>query len=116
MNTMELKGNFISLLAEVDDPDLLKLMLEKCLHALRKEERLDVISVETLAVLKAAVAVKINENELIPNDDANKEGRNNGKRSKEELFDSLRKSLHEVELHRQGKIKLPTIEEVLNEL
>jgi hypothetical protein len=41
---------------------------------------------------------------------------NGRKRSKEELFASLKKSLQEVELHRQGKIKLPTIEEVLNEI
>ena len=41
---------------------------------------------------------------------------NGEKRSKAELFASLRKSLNEVEMHRAGKIKLPTIEEVLNEL
>jgi len=41
---------------------------------------------------------------------------NGRKQSKEELFASLQKSLREVELHRQGKIKLPTIEEVLNEI
>lgn len=41
---------------------------------------------------------------------------NGQKRSKEELFASLRKSLREVELHRQGKLKLPTIEEVLHEI
>lgn len=41
---------------------------------------------------------------------------NGQKRSKEELLASLRQSLLEVEMHRQGKIKLPTIEEVLHEL
>lgn len=38
------------------------------------------------------------------------------KRSKAELLASLHQSLLEVEMHRQGKIKLPTIEEVLHEL
>lgn len=41
---------------------------------------------------------------------------NGQKRSKEELFASLRQSLLEIEMHRQGKIKLPTIEEVFHEL
>ncbi len=34
----------------------------------------------------------------------------------QEFVDGLKQSLREVELHQQGKIKLPTFEEMMNEL
>jgi hypothetical protein len=34
----------------------------------------------------------------------------------QEFVDGLKQSLKEVELHQQGKIKLPTFEEMMNEL
>jgi hypothetical protein len=34
----------------------------------------------------------------------------------QEFVDGLKESLKEVELHQQGKIKLPTFEEMMNEL
>ena len=34
----------------------------------------------------------------------------------QEFIDGLKQALIEVELHQQGKIKLPTIEELLKEL
>ena len=47
----------------------------------------------------------------------------NGKQPKQkftpeqqELIDGLKRALHEVELHQQGKIELPTLKEVLAEL
>jgi hypothetical protein len=33
-----------------------------------------------------------------------------------DFYDAVKEGLEEVELHRQGKIKLPTFEEMLNEL
>ena len=35
---------------------------------------------------------------------------------KQDFVDSLKQSMHEVELHQQGKIKLPTFEDMINEL
>ena len=37
-------------------------------------------------------------------------------KEQQEFVDDLKQSLHEVELHQQGKIKLPTFQEMLNEL
>jgi hypothetical protein len=34
----------------------------------------------------------------------------------QEFVDGLKQSLKEIELHQQGKIKLPTFEEMMNEL
>jgi hypothetical protein len=34
----------------------------------------------------------------------------------QEFVDGMKQSLKEVELHQQGKIKLPTFEEMMNEL
>jgi hypothetical protein len=37
-------------------------------------------------------------------------------KEQQEFIDDLKQSLHEVELYQQGKIKLPTFQEMLNEL
>ncbi len=68
MNTMEIRGSFISLLAEVDDPALLHKMLEKCLEMLRREDRLEELSPELLAMLERAIEESYNENDLLSNE------------------------------------------------
>ncbi len=68
MNTMEIRGNFISLLAEVDDPELLKKMLEKCLEMLQTEDRLEDLSPELLAMLERAIEESYDESDLVPNE------------------------------------------------
>jgi len=35
MDAAEIRGNFVSLFAQVDDPGILKVMLDKCLEILR---------------------------------------------------------------------------------
>ena len=37
-------------------------------------------------------------------------------KEQQDFIDDLKQSLHEVELHQQGKIKLPTWQELLKEL
>lgn len=37
-------------------------------------------------------------------------------KEREDFVNDFKQSLHEVELHQQGKIKLPTFEDMINEL
>lgn len=75
MNTMEIRGNFISLLAEVDDPELLQKMLEKCLEMLRVEDRLEDLPPELLAALERAIAESYDESDLVPNEEVTRMAR-----------------------------------------
>ena len=73
MSTIELKGSFINLLAEIEDQDLLREMLESCLELARREAALDALSPETLAGLQEAIRLSYDETNLIPHETVQKE-------------------------------------------
>lgn len=52
MNTLEMKGAFMSLLAEVEDPEVLRQMLESCVKILQQTDPLDDLPMEVLAALE----------------------------------------------------------------
>lgn len=54
MNTLEIRGAFIRLLAEIEDPELLQKMLEKCLDMANREDMLNDLSAEAISALEAA--------------------------------------------------------------
>ena len=54
MNALEIRGAFISLLVEVDDTELLRKMLEKCVEMVKRVDMLDDLPTEVIAALEAA--------------------------------------------------------------
>ncbi|MCB0572316.1 MAG: hypothetical protein KDC66_21260 [Phaeodactylibacter sp.] len=54
MNTLEIKGAFIRLLAEIEDPSLLQKMLDTCLNMANREDMLEALPQEALSALEAA--------------------------------------------------------------
>ncbi len=72
MNVMEIRGSFISLLAEINDPDLLQQMLANCHSMLQAEDRLADLSPELLWMLEKAVAESDDLSDAIPNEKVKK--------------------------------------------
>lgn len=74
MNTLEIKGAFISLLAGVEDEGLLREMLKKCVEIV---ERVDILDDLPSTVLSALEAAELDDDlaNVIPNDDAFKQFR-----------------------------------------
>jgi hypothetical protein len=68
MSTVELKGNFLNFLAEIEDPSLLHRMLSVCLDMANKEAVVEVMPPEVLAELKEAVRMSDDEANLVPHE------------------------------------------------
>ena len=69
MNTLEIKGAFISLLAEVEDAALLQKMFEKCVEMMKGVDMLDDLPPEVLKALELAEK-DTDFTDTIPNEDA----------------------------------------------
>lgn len=54
MSTLEIKGAFIDLLAEIENPELLKKMLDLCLEIAHQEDLLQDLPTEIVSALEAA--------------------------------------------------------------
>ena len=54
MNALEIKGAFLTLLAEVEDTELLRKMLEKCAEMLKQTDMLSDLPKEVVAALETA--------------------------------------------------------------
>ena len=69
MNALEIRGAFISLLVEVDDTELLRKMLEKCVEMVKRVDMLDDLPPEVIATLEAA---ELDEDlsDTVPNEEA----------------------------------------------
>ncbi|MBK9015863.1 MAG: hypothetical protein IPM82_18380 [Saprospiraceae bacterium] len=69
MNALEIRGAFISLLVEVDDTELLRKMLEKCVEMVKRVDMLDDLPPEVVAALEA---IELDENlsDTVPNEEA----------------------------------------------
>lgn len=67
MNILEIKGAFISLLAEVDDAVLLQRMLENCLELIHQTDTLEDLPEDVVQALEAA-DLEDDLNDTIPND------------------------------------------------
>ena len=72
MNVMEIRGNFVSLIVNVDDANILKSMFEKCLEVLKSKDPLLAagFSTDFVAELDEAILKSDNEKEDIPNEAA----------------------------------------------
>ena len=73
MSAIEIKGNFINFLANIEDGDLLRRMLEACVDLARREDALDDLPPEILAELEEAVRLSYDERNLIPHEVVQKE-------------------------------------------
>jgi hypothetical protein len=69
MNALEIRGAFISLLAEVEDEALLKKMLEKCVELVKRVDSLDDLPPSVVAALEAA-ELDDDLSDTIPNEQA----------------------------------------------
>lgn len=67
MNILELKGAFMGMLAQVDDEDLLRRMLENCMEMLGKADMLNDLPLEILHELEKADKDE-DISDTIPND------------------------------------------------
>lgn len=67
MNILEIKGTFVSMIAQVDDEKLLQEMLQNCLELLKKEDNLSDLPPEILQALEEANADD-DMSDSIPND------------------------------------------------
>lgn len=67
MNILEIKGTFVSMIAQVDDEELLQEMLQNCLELLKKEGNLPDLPPEILRALEEANADD-DMSDVIPND------------------------------------------------
>lgn len=67
MNILELKGAFMGMLAQVDDEDLLRRMLENCMELLGKADMLNDLPLEVLQALEKADKDE-DISDTIPND------------------------------------------------
>ena len=71
MSAITIRGNFVTLLAQVEDTTVLKAMFEQCLEILRKSDPLAAaFSAELIAELDEAIAQSDDETEAISNDEA----------------------------------------------
>ena len=68
MNALEIKGAFLTLLAEVEDTELLRKMLEKCAEMLKQVDMLEDLPKEVVAVLETAVDDDLTD--TVPNEAA----------------------------------------------
>lgn len=67
MKILEIKGTFVSMIAQVDDEELLQEMLQNCLELLKKEDNLSDLLPEILQALEEANA-DIDMSDVIPDD------------------------------------------------
>jgi len=67
MNILEIKGTFVSMIAQVDDEELLQEMLQNCIELLKKEGNLSDLPPEILRALEEANADG-DMSDVIPND------------------------------------------------
>jgi hypothetical protein len=68
MSTVELKGNFLNFLAEIEDPGLLRRMLSVCLEMANKEAIVEGMPPEILTELQEAVRMSDDEANLVPHE------------------------------------------------
>ena len=73
MSAIEIKGNFINLLASIEDSELLRKMLESCVNLARSADALDDLPPEILTELQKAVQLSFDEKNLIPHETVQKE-------------------------------------------
>ena len=69
---MELKGNFHSLIDQVDDPELLRQMFRKCLDMMKGLDMLDDMPPEAIAELERAIAESYENEDGIPHEEVKK--------------------------------------------
>ena len=67
MNILEMKGAFMGMLAQVEDEELLRRMLENCVEMLNRTDMLDDLSPEVLKALESA-DLDFDLDDTIPND------------------------------------------------
>ena len=65
----QLRGDFVALLAQVEDEELLREMLRRCLEAAREVDMLEDLPAEVLAALEKAVEESYDESDLVSNED-----------------------------------------------
>lgn len=71
MSALTIRGSFVTLLAQVEDTATLKLMFEKCLEIIRKNDPLAAeFPLHLLAELDEAVAQSDDESAAISNEEA----------------------------------------------
>jgi hypothetical protein len=71
MSTVTIRGNFVFLLAQVEDATVLQQMFEKCLEILKENNAtLGAFSQDFLLELEEAIAQSDDETEAISNEDA----------------------------------------------
>lgn len=63
-----MRGDFVALLAQVHDEELLREMLRLCIGALQEVDLLEDLPPEILASLERAIAESYDESDLIPNE------------------------------------------------
>ena len=72
MTVMELKGNFHSLIAQVDDPELLRRMFRECLDMMKGLDMLDDMPPEAIAELERAIAESYENEDGTPHEEVKK--------------------------------------------
>jgi hypothetical protein len=72
MSVMELKGNFHDLIAQVDDPELLRQMFRQCLDMLKGVDMLDDMPPEAIAELEQAIAESYQDESGVSHEDVKK--------------------------------------------
>ncbi len=65
----QLRGDFVALLAQVNNEKLLREMLRLCLEAMQEVDTLEDLPGEVLAALERAVGESYDESDLIPNEE-----------------------------------------------
>jgi hypothetical protein len=73
MSAIEIKGNFLNFLANIEDSSVLQKMLTVCMEIARTEGRLDDMPPEVLAELEEAVKRSYDDKNLIPHEAVQKE-------------------------------------------
>jgi len=72
MTVMELKGNFHELIAQIDDPELLRSMFQQCLEILKGIDTLDDMPPEAIAELERAITDSYENESGIPHAEVKK--------------------------------------------
>lgn len=67
MNILEMKGAFMGMLAQIEDEDLLRRMLDNCIEMVKQADQLDDLPAEVLQALEIA-DLDEDINDAIPND------------------------------------------------
>ena len=67
MNILEMKGAFMGMLAQIEDEDLLRQMLDNCIEMVKQADQLDDLPAEVLQALEIA-DLDEDINDTIPND------------------------------------------------